>query len=211
MEPTGVMDRLRDETADLHRAAEGQPFQRRLFAGEVSRGEYAGWLVQMFHLHRVLEEHLLPLMHSDSRFAAITEEQLQEPYLKADLAALDISADLLPPPVPSLAGFIDQIVREASTSPLSLLGYHYVLEGSNNGNRFLARRLVPELSLQQGGARFLEPYGAEQPAVWAAFKQSMAGIGFSTAEIDLLVVAARRMFEAISALSADLDARHTPD
>ena len=47
---------LRDETADLHRAAETRPFQKQMVKGEVSRDQFVRYLGQIYHVHRVLED-----------------------------------------------------------------------------------------------------------------------------------------------------------
>jgi heme oxygenase len=207
MNEASVMDRLRTGTADLHRSAEGQAFQRRLASAELSREAYIAWLVQMLHVHRALERPLAERMGRDPRFAALHPEQLQEPYLLADLSALGVDGEHPPAPLPATAACVARMARCADEAPLDLLGFHYVLEGSNNGNRFLARRLVPALGLQRGGGRYLDPYGEEQPLKWAAFKATMNEQPFGRDDMDRLVAAAREMFAAIGAISAELEER----
>jgi heme oxygenase len=108
-------------------------------------------------------------------------------------------------PLPATAALIRDIDRAAVEQPLALLGYHYVLEGSKNGNRFIARQLVPALGLAPSRAvRYLDPFAEAQPAKWAAFKTDMTATGFTADQIDLLVAAARRMFEGIGELSDQL-------
>jgi heme oxygenase len=198
--PDTVMERLRAETADLHGSAEGKDFQRRMVRGELNREEYGRWLGQMLLVHRALEAPLRALMQRDPAFAAVREEQLQEPYLLEDLNALGVDPAAVEPLAPTSA-LVQTIERQAGESPLSLLGHHYVLEGSNNGNRYIARQLVPALGLQERGHRYLDPYGAEQPAKWAQFKRDMDAAGFSSADADQLVEAARGMFTAIGEIS----------
>lgn len=201
-----VMERLKLGTKDMHDAAEGRPFQRRMVKGGITRDEYADWLGQMYLIHRALERHLLGRLLGDPLFAAVREEQFQEPNLLADLAALGCDTHALRP-LPATVTLIADVERAAAAAPLELLGYHYVLEGSKNGNRFVARQLVPALGLAPRRAdRYLDPFADAQPAKWAAFKADMGAIGFDAAQIDLLVCAARRMFEGISELSDQLNA-----
>ena len=138
-----VMERLRAETADLHSSAEGKDFQRRMVKGELTRDDYARWLGQMLLVHRALEAPLRALMGSPA-FAALREEQLQEPYLLEDLDALGQDPAAVTP-LPATAALVASIERAATETPLALLGYHYVLEGSNNGNRYIVRQLAPAL------------------------------------------------------------------
>lgn len=201
MDMKTVMDRLREGTADLHRGAEGSGFMQRMAAGTLSRDEYARWLVQMLHLHRAYEGRLRAHL-GEADFAALREEQFQEPYLLEDLATLGVDPAAWPP-LPAVEGFAAD--ASGAVQPLELLGWHYVLEGSNNGNRFIARRLLPALGLVAGGGRYLDPYGAEQPAKWAAFKQAMVEREFSAEQGDTLLAAARRMFAVVGELGAQLD------
>ena len=199
-----VMERLRAETADLHSSAEGKDFQRRMVKGELTRDDYARWLGQMLLVHRALEAPLRALMGSPA-FAALREEQLQEPYLLEDLDALGQDPAAMTP-LPATAALVASIERAAAETPLALLGYHYVLEGSNNGNRYIVRQLAPALGLNGHGQRYLDPYGAEQPAKWAQFKRDMDAVGFAPADADVLVAAAREMFSGIGAISEALGA-----
>jgi heme oxygenase len=204
-----IMSRLREETRDLHASAEGKAFQRRMLGGELSREEYVRWLGQMLQVHRALEAHLRRLWKTDPAFAALREEQFQEPYLLADLAALD-GASGGHAPLPATAALIADIERAAVETPLALLGHHYVLEGSNNGNRYIVRRLAPALGIAHGeGDRYLDPYGEAQPALWARFKQDMEAVGFASAQADLLVAAARRMFAGVGEISDALESSVT--
>lgn len=206
-----VMERLKTGTWDLHQAAEGHDFQQRMVAGAISREEYAAWLGQMLLVHRALEEPLARLAETDERFAAVRPEQMQVPYLEADLASLGADADAVTP-LPATAALVAEIERDATEEPLRLLGHHYVLEGSNNGNRFIARRLLPALDLEAGaGGRYLDPYGDRQRELWAGFKDAMGKIPFTAGEIDVLVGAARSMFAAVGGLSAALCAVGDPE
>jgi heme oxygenase len=198
-----VMERVRSETADLHKRAETSEFQQRMVGGRLSRDDYVAWLGQMYCIHVALEAPLR-LRAADSRFAAVTEEQYQEPYLVADLATFDVDPATIEP-LPATRALCDRIARDAESDPLRLLGFHYVLEGSNNGNRFIVRGLRPALGLTPGhGDRYLDPYGESQGERWRKFKEDMTAVGFSEPEIETLVAAARDLFSAIGDLSLEL-------
>lgn len=201
---TQVMERLKTETADLHHAAERAEFQQRMVGGRLTRQEYVGWLGQMYLVHRALEAPLRRLWGDDPRFAALTAEQYQEPYLVADLETLGADPAAVVP-LPATRALCERIELDAGHAPLRLLGYHYVLEGSNNGNRFIVRSLRPALGLTPGsGDRYLDPYGEAQVEIWRGFKEAMAAVAFTAAEEDALVAAARDMFAAITRLSEEL-------
>ncbi|MFN7941814.1 MAG: biliverdin-producing heme oxygenase [Thermoanaerobaculia bacterium] len=203
-----VMEQLRDGTADLHQSAEQQDFQQRMFRATLRREEYAAWLGQMWLVHRDLEAALRRVAPGDARFAAVLPDHDKEPRLAADLAAL---GGPLPEPLPATARILARIAAVERAEPLRLLGFQYVLEGSANGNRILARRLLPALGLDAGQAgRYLDPYGERQREVWAKFKQDMQAVGFPPAECAVLVEAAREMFAAIADLSGDLSRLPAP-
>lgn len=197
-----IMARLRDETADLHQQAETREFQQRMFRGALTRPEYLAWLGQMWLVHRALEAALAERLGADPRFAAVHPEQFKAERLAADRAELG-GGD--PEPLPAAAELVARVAAAAREEPLRLLGYHYVLEGSTNGNRILARRLLPALGLEPAIAgRYLDPYGDRQRETWARFKAAMQEIELTVAETDLVIDAARELFAAISDLSAEL-------
>lgn len=197
-----VMEALRSGTAELHQLAESQDFQRRMARGELTRPEYAAWLGQMLLIHRALESALAELRPSDRRFDPVVVEHFKEPNLVADLAALGAGEA---EPLPATRRILERIAAARRDEPLRLLGFHYVLEGSMNGNRFLARRLGPALGLTAGrGDRYLDPYGDRQREIWSQFKQEMLRVGFTPGDGELLVDGAREMFRAISELSVEL-------
>jgi heme oxygenase len=92
-----------------------------------------------------------------------------------------------------------------ASEPASLLGLHYVLEGSNNGSRFIAKGLMGAYGMAPGaGLRYMDPYGAEQRERWRAFRTTMDEVGFSAEDSDRLLESARHMFQGIVEISDDL-------
>jgi len=207
MSQTGaaITERLKSETQDLHDAAENHGFQRALFKGQLTREEYGAYLAQMLLLHDALEKRLIDAKDACAPIEAVLEEwQLQAPYLREDLRAFGIDETSVDP-LPSTRRFIERIERAAAEEPIRLLGFHYVLEGSNNGSRFIARNVRKAYDLTPGtGDRYLDPYGDEQPARWATFKQALAGVTLTDAEADSMVDAARDMFLGVAEISGDL-------
>ena len=97
---------------------------------------------------------------------------------------------------------------QAATDPLELLGLHYVREGANNGNRYIAMRLRKAWNLphdQTEGFRYLDPYGAEQRPRWERFKQTLDAQTISEAGQATIIAAARDMFGLIMAMHADFE------
>lgn len=206
-----IMERLKAETADLHAAAETHEFQKNLVKGELAQDAYARWLGQMFLIHRALERRLRDLSAKHAGAAALVRERhMQEPYLREDLAHFGADPDSIAP-LDATQRLIERIERAWMTDPVALLGFHYVLEGSNNGNKFIAKALQRALGLQPGpGLRYLDPYGDDQRAVWSQFREDMNAIDFDARERDAVVEAAKDLFRAIGELSSDLVAACAP-
>lgn len=199
-----VMSMLRDGTQELHTAAERQAFQRALVRGDLSLGAYTGYLEQMLLVHSALESRLAGA--SDASLCRVVgPQQFQAPNLRADLQTLGGNSD--PRPLPATA---DLLARLAScTDAAALLGHLYVLEGSKNGAAFIARAVRRSLGVQPGqGDRFLDPHGETQRPVWAAFKARVDAEPWTPRQRDDMLAAAREMFAAIAAISADLEAQH---
>ena len=89
---------------------------------------------------------------------------------------------------------------------------HYVLEGSNNGSKFIAKRLMSAYGLKPGpGLRYVDPYGDSQRAVWAAFKEAMSAQTISDADTIAMVGMARWTFVGIMSLGEQLLAEQMRD
>lgn len=202
-----ISERLKAETAEHHTAAERHPFQRSLVRGTVGREGYAEYLGQMLLVHAALEAGLRRAAPAVPAIAKVVrEEQYQEPYLRRDLAHFGVDPAAVTPS-PATAELVARLERVARERPLALLGHHYVLEGSNNGSRFIARAIRSALGLSgREGTEYLDPYGEAQRANWAQFKADLDACGLSEAEGDVLVKAAAEMFEGIHRISEDLSA-----
>jgi heme oxygenase len=107
--------------------------------------------------------------------------------------------------LPATRRFLDLLDTLAARTPLALLGVLYVLEGSTNGARFIARRIREAYDLPpDGGAAFVDPYGEAQPSQWKAFKDAMEQLDLSEAEARSVTAAAQETFDAVEALGGDL-------
>jgi heme oxygenase len=107
-------------------------------------------------------------------------------------------------PAAATTRFVDQLGAWAESDPVALLGVLYVLEGSTNGSRFIAkslRRAYPGADV--GGMRFMDPYGESQQEHWRAFKAELDRVVASDAG-QSLITAARATFAAVSAIGAEL-------
>ncbi len=202
-----VMLLLKESTAAQHDAAENHAFQRALVEGRLSREAYAANLAQLFLVHRALERRLRESADALPAIGAVvTEEQYQEPYLREDLAFFGID----PESIEALEATRSLVARIEGASPVELLGMHYVLEGSNNGGRFIAKKVRKAYDFEEDapGTRYLDPYGDEQRGKWMAFKATMDEQAFTPEQREQMVTAAQGMFDSLAAIGGDLAARH---
>lgn len=202
--PIGIMDRLRAETGERHKRAEEHRFQRALLSGRLERAAYAAWLGQMLIVHRDLESAIDRARPVCPHLAVVTDEQRHSANLEADLRTFGVD----PAGVRPMSGALwlrERIRRAEAERPIDLLGMHYVLEGSMNGNKFIAMAVRKGLGLTAGmGDRYLDPYGERQRAVWAEWKAAMGGRSLAPEEMDSMVSAACDVFDGVSRISEDL-------
>lgn len=197
---------LRESTASLHTVAERSGLQQLLVSGRISRPQYAQHLAQMLLVHRALDGALREAAKAVPQVATIVrEEQYQEPYLLEDLAFLGVDPASIKP-LPATAKIVTEIRQMASEDPAALLGYHYVLEGANNGNRFIARAMAGPLGVRPGaaGTRYLDPYGERQRELWTAFKTNLDVISLTESSRARALAAAKSMFEAVANIGDEI-------
>lgn len=202
----GVMARLRAETWDHHARAEGKALQRDLVRGELPRAMYAAWLGQMYLVHRALEAAVERSRGSAAVLSVVSEEQRHSVRLAEDLTWCGVEAGGVEPigATRGLTARIDAVARE---NPAAVLGLAYVLEGSMNGNAFIARAVRKAYAVSGSeGVRYLESYGEQQRPKWAAWKAAVDAHAWSAADADAAVDAAKVMFEGVGAISEELGA-----
>ncbi len=205
---TPVMDRLRVDTRELHTAAENHPLQKAQVAGTLPKEDYVATLGQFYLIHRTLERYLRN--HSTNRAIAtvVRDFQFQELYLVEDLDHFGLDPQTIKP-FPATKRLIARIDALAN-DPVGLLAMHYVLEGSNNGSKYIAIAVRHSYGLHDGrGMKYLDPYGDLQRDRWAEFKRDMSAVEFTEDQIDHMVDVARELFTALPEIFDDISA--TPD
>jgi heme oxygenase len=199
---TGIAATLKDSTWDLHQQAESGELQKRLVKGELGKHEYAAHLGQLYLVHRTLEGCLDDA--ACEQVKALNSEDLHHTgKLEADLAFLSTDpADVKP--VPATESFTSWIEDTAKDNPTALIGVQYVLEGSTNGNGYIAKKIGPALGLKEDGLRYLKSYGPAQRETWARFKSRLDTLNLSEEAREQVVAAARRTFEGVRDINSEL-------
>jgi len=200
-----ITDRLKAETQDLHTEAERHPIQAAMVSGRVAAADYAALLGQLMHVHDALEGELARHADTCSEISAIVNpSHFHAARLREDIGALGFEpADF--PPVAATTELTGRITSASGSAPWSLIGFHYVLEGSTNGGRFIARAIRKGLPLPEGrGTSYYDPYGERQRDVWSTYKEALASVEWTRLQADTLVENASTMFRGITAIMNDL-------
>lgn len=185
---------------DLHQAAETADLPKRLVQGQTSRDEFASLVGQSLLLMQRLDDAIVRHRGDVAALGIVADEQLQAPHLTADLRDLGGDPDTLTA-FPATQAAIDMVDQADREDPLRLLGLHYVREGANNGNRFIAMKIRGPLGIEgNAGVRHLDPYGEAQRETWEAFKAKWDALPLDAGERQRVLDAGRDMFKAITAL-----------
>jgi len=200
----GVMARLKAETAEHHARAEGKALQQKLVRGLLTREEYAAWLGQMLLVHRALEAAVERSRPRAEVLKVITDEQTHSRRLMEDLAFYGVDAHGVRANR-ATARLIARIDAIAAENPVAVLGLHYVLEGSMNGNTYIAMGVRKGLGLSPGqGDRYLDPYGPQQRAKWAEFRSGVDSCAWTVTDANAAVEGAKAMFEGVGEVCEEL-------
>jgi heme oxygenase len=199
-----ITERLKAASAELHHQAEHALFTRELFKGRRPIADYAALLAQMLLIHDALETALATDEHPATR-AVFNDTQRKSHLLERDLH--DLGADEHEPLL-ATAEFIERI---KNASPLWRLGVHYVLEGSTNGNAFVAKSIRKAYDLEGDTAtHYLDPYGSNQRSNWLAFKHRLDTLDIPETDQQTLIDADLATFRAIIDIHEQLDRATIP-
>ena len=199
-----IMQRLKAETSDLHSHAESRTLQRTIASGEVDRATFSAYLGQLYEVHHSLESALEINRDKHAAIGALaTADRMRVPDLDRDLAFYGVDRDQLV--IGDAAQrFSTKIEESRGSDPVALLGALYVVEGSTNGGRFLARALRKSWNLDGEGLSYFDPYGDQQPQKWAAFRREMDEASFEADQEEAIIEMAKATFLAIAEVSDEV-------
>lgn len=196
-----LMLHLRDSTMSHHKAAESHPFQAAMARGMLSRESFTTYLAQLMRVHASLGSALVSCSEVSIASGARDDRAADA---RADLAFLGFAPD----DVPVLPATADLVRDIENSNPFRLLGMHYVLEGSKNGSRYIARPVRKALGLSGlEGTRYMDPDGDDQKPKWEAFKAWADSLSLGQDQTAEVVAGACAMFDAIRAISDDVAGR----
>ncbi len=204
MPAQSLADTLKERTKEAHARAERHPLQGRMVSGTVTRAEYAAWLGQMLHIWRAVDAGLSAAAQRDPRLAAMLKpDHAQAARVAADLEFLGFGGANAPA-LPATSRLLGLISRGSAAGP-GVVGVWYVLEGSTNGGRFIAKALGKGLGLTgSAGLSSIDPYGERQREHWQAWRAALDAQAWSQGEREEIVERASDTFGAIHDVMQDM-------
>jgi len=202
-----LADTLKERTKEAHARAERHEVQAKMVKGEITRQEYGSWLGQMLPLWHALDTQLSALAARDARVASMVKPyHAHADRVAADLKFLGQSAnDHLA--LGATTQFIKFINNTVATGLPGVVGVWYVLEGSANGGRFIAKALSRGLGIAgPDGLTSFDPHGERQREYWQAWRAALDANSFTNAERDAIISAANDTFDAIYNIMEDMNA-----
>ncbi len=157
-----ILKQLREQTRPAHEALEAQPLLKGLLSSQLTEAGYGQLLQSMLAFYQSLESELVPAtaallrLHPDPDYRYMP----RVPFLANDCRSLGCASHgLIYPP----------IGLQLNGSGAYLLGVLYVVEGSTQGGRFIARHLAHTLGFSESsGASFFNIHQWDNS--WAAFR-----------------------------------------
>lgn len=203
--PPSLADALKERTREAHARAEKHPVQARMVKGEVTREQYAAWLGQMLPVWRAVDAGLSALAARDPRVAAMVKPyHAHAERVAADLKFLGQCGGCHPP-LPATVRFVELVQLAAKSRGPDLVGIWYVLEGSANGGRFIAKALSRGLDIAgPEGLTSFDPHGERQREYWQAWRAGLDAQTFGDAEREAIIAGASATFDAVYELMEDM-------
>jgi len=200
---------LKRETQANHDSAERHPLQKQLASGQLPIALYADYLAQLRVVHSALETRLSKLGAGGTVWASALAPAFRHvDAIDADVTPIaqrtggSAASNAITPHAAALAR---DIASDSATTPAHVLGMVYVLEGSMNGGRFIARVVRRAYGFDSAaGTGYMDPYGDEMPVRWAAFKTGLDSGAQSASERQAALDGAKRMFDAIARIGDEL-------
>lgn len=161
-----ILEQLREQTRPAHVALEAHPLLKRLLSSRLTQRQYGQLLQSLLSFYQSLESELVPATadllarHPDPKYRYLP----RAPLLAHDCRTLgcDSPGPRHPPAALQLDG-----------SDAYLLGVLYVIEGSTQGGRLIARHLAQTLGISaNSGASFFNIHQLNNS--WKAFRHWLA-------------------------------------
>lgn len=188
MTTTPLSQRLREETAEAHEAAEHSTFMTDLLSGDLSETAFLALQEQSLLFYTALEQATDALL-DDARVAALADPRLRRsPQLRADIAAL--GGHRAPQALPATADYVAELERiERERDAPALIAHHYVRYlGDLSGGQVIARRMEQNYGIDPTALSFYRFEGIEKLKPFKDdYRQTLDQLELSEAEAAAVV------------------------
>lgn len=177
--------RIKTETADLHKQTESAPLSVALVSEAVNEKVYTDYLLRMKDIVAWYEE---VVFNGLSRMIPDIEQRRKLQFLKNDLTQFNID------PEKDARHFS---LPDAETNSV-LLGYMYVFEGSSLGGAMIYKHVSRHIDItEQKGGSFFTCYQSDLSARWKSFLDIMGEQSLTGKNADEIITGGKRAFEGI--------------
>ncbi|MEM6558772.1 MAG: biliverdin-producing heme oxygenase [Myxococcota bacterium] len=195
-----LAERLKSDTASLHRLAERHPMQRAMMTGRLELDRYRRYLEQVYFIHAGIDV-------AWSRMRGELREGVQRPGQIRSAALHDLNELGSSPESVTIRGavsrFLGKLVDDSSKR-VAVIGARYVFEGACNGGVFIGRAMRKGYGDQCPPIRHLNPYGDEQAVQWQAFRTWLDSARLTPDESDAVVRMAGQTFQCFVLLMEEV-------
>lgn len=179
-----ITERLKTETAQLHKETEDVSFGGKIMSGALTPSEYAILIEKNYILHALVENAL-------KNYAALNTVEGLEINERYKTESLVNDLNLLGKPLPELPH-----VNITINSLEEALGMMYVLEGATLGGSYILKALVRTPSMQEVKSyNYYGVYGETIGPKWKAFQQVLLNNITTKEQEDKAIAAASKTFE----------------
>ncbi len=202
-----LAEELRRATWDLHQRAEKHPGHAALFRAAVPFDFFLDQATQTLLVQRALDAAL-----AEVRLDPLLAPLVEDYHIRAGLLEADLSAcgrdTAAAHPLAATRALLARI-DEGRTKPEILAGVLYVLEGSTNGAKFIARALRRAYRRDDdSGLRWLDPHGDRQEERWSRFRAALGAARLTAKQRSATIAAARDTFAWTIGVLDELIARY---
>lgn len=179
-----VLNKLRSQTQDAHKALEATPLSIKLMSPDITRESYMQYLQRMQPVIAFYEQQVYPAL---TNIVPDIAKRNKLHWMNQDMQILNADK-------PATFSFQPVIKNSAAYA----LGSMYVIEGSTLGGKMIAKHVEKILGFNsETGASFFGGYGAETGVLWKSFLQTMCDYTVANNAEDELIEGAVDTFKAI--------------
>lgn len=186
----GIVETLREASAESHERAEHHPFVQRIFSSELTKDEYGRYLASLLPLYEKLDRVFRESPFTQLRVLDSMGLERAE-AIRSDMAALEAE------PLPGESEYALRIQYLNKEFPLGLLAHVYARYlGDLAGGQMIAKKLEASLGLsRQRGLRLYEfPKVSSARQAAAKIRSALNSVDCSESELDRLAREAKRSF-----------------